>query len=69
MAANIKIKNSSIRRFLYFGGHFGFKMDAIANRSGRNVVQHILLTVNIHLSARNWMKLNRIVVWHVYKWC
>jgi hypothetical protein len=33
---------------LYFGGHFGFKMAAIANRNGRNMVQHVLLPVNIH---------------------
>jgi predicted GTPase len=38
----LESKFRPIRRFLYFGGHFGFKMDAIANRSGRNVVQHIL---------------------------
>ena len=31
-----------------FGGHFGFKMAAIANRNGRNMVQHVLLPVNIH---------------------
>jgi hypothetical protein len=35
--------------FWYFGGHFGFKMAAIANRIGRNMVQHFLLPVNIHL--------------------
>ena len=39
---------SQIGGFLYFGGHFGFKMAAIANRNGRNVVQHVLLPVNIH---------------------
>jgi hypothetical protein len=33
---------------MYFGGHFGFKMAAIANRNGRNMVQHVLLSVNIH---------------------
>jgi hypothetical protein len=33
---------------LYFGGHFGFKMAAIANRNGRNMVQHVLIPVNIH---------------------
>jgi hypothetical protein len=36
------------QRILYFGGHFGFKMAAIANRNGRNMVQHVLLPVNIH---------------------
>jgi hypothetical protein len=46
--AYLETKFRPIRRFLYFGGHFGFKMDAIANRSGRNMVQHILLPVNIH---------------------
>jgi hypothetical protein len=34
--------------FLYFGGHFGFKMAAIANQNGRRMVQHVLLPVNIH---------------------
>jgi hypothetical protein len=34
---------SQIGGFLYFGGHFGFKMAAIANRNGRNVVQHVSL--------------------------
>jgi hypothetical protein len=33
---------------LYFGGHFGFKMAAIANQNGRHMVQHVLLLVNIH---------------------
>ena len=39
---------AQIGGFLYFGGHFGFKMAAIANRNGRNMVQHVLLPVNIH---------------------
>jgi hypothetical protein len=34
--------------FLYFVGHFGFKMAAIANQNGRHMVQHVLLSVNIH---------------------
>jgi hypothetical protein len=34
--------------FFYFGGHFGFKMAAIANQNGRHMVQHVLLPVNIH---------------------
>ena len=34
--------------FLYFGGHFGFKMAAIANLNGRHMVQYVLLPVNIH---------------------
>jgi hypothetical protein len=34
--------------FLYFGGHFGFKMATIANQNGRHMVQHVLLSVNIH---------------------
>jgi hypothetical protein len=34
--------------FLYFGGHFGFKMAAIANQNDRHMVQHVLLPVNIH---------------------
>jgi hypothetical protein len=28
--------------------HFGLKVAAIANRNGRNMVQHVLLSVNIH---------------------
>jgi hypothetical protein len=43
-----KPKFPQIGRFLYFGGHFGFKMAAIANQNGRNIVQHVLLPVNIH---------------------
>jgi hypothetical protein len=39
---------AQIGGFLYFGGHFGFKMAAIANRNGRNMVQHVFLPVNIH---------------------
>jgi hypothetical protein len=39
---------TQIGGFLYFGGNFGFKMVAIANRNGRNMVQHVLLPVNIH---------------------
>jgi hypothetical protein len=31
-----------------FWRHFGFKIAAIANRNGRNMVQHVLLPVNIH---------------------
>jgi hypothetical protein len=34
---------AQIGGFLYFGGHFGFKMAAIANRNGRNMMQHVLL--------------------------
>jgi hypothetical protein len=34
--------------FLYFGGHFWFKMATIANENGRHMVQHVLLPVNIH---------------------
>jgi hypothetical protein len=34
--------------FLYFGGHFWFKMATIANQNGRHMVQHVLLPVNIH---------------------
>jgi hypothetical protein len=30
-------KFSSNRRILYFGGHFGFKMAAIANQIGRHM--------------------------------
>jgi hypothetical protein len=33
---------AQIGGFLYFGGHFGLKMAAIANRNGRNMVQHAL---------------------------
>jgi hypothetical protein len=40
---------AQIGGFLYFGGHFGFKMATIANRNGRNMVQHILLPVNIRV--------------------
>jgi hypothetical protein len=36
------------RGIFYFGGHFGFKMAAIANQNGRHMVQHVLLPVNIH---------------------
>ena len=36
------------RMIFYFGGHFGFKMAAIANWNGRNMVQHLLLPVNIY---------------------
>jgi hypothetical protein len=43
-----KPKFAQIGGFLYFGGHFGFKMAAIANRNGRNMFQHVLLPVNIH---------------------
>jgi hypothetical protein len=39
---------AQIGGFLYFGGHFGFKMAAIANQNGRHMVQHVLLPVNIH---------------------
>jgi hypothetical protein len=34
--------------FLYFGGHFEFKMATIANQNGRYMVQHVLQPVNIH---------------------
>ena len=37
-----------VEGFLYFGGHFGIKMAAIANRNCRNMVQHVLLPVTIH---------------------
>jgi hypothetical protein len=39
---------AQIGGFLYFGGHFGFKMAAIANQNGSHMVQHVLLPVNIH---------------------
>ena len=39
---------AQIGGFLYFGGHFGFKMATIANQNGRHMVQHVLLPVNIH---------------------
>ena len=39
---------TQIGGFLYFGGNNGFKMATIANRNGRNMVQHVLLPVNIH---------------------
>jgi hypothetical protein len=39
---------AEIGGFLYFGGNFGFKMAAIANRIDRNMVQHVLLPVNIN---------------------
>jgi hypothetical protein len=44
--------------FLYFGGHFGFKMATLANRNGRNMVQHVLLPVNIHFQQKSsiWAK-------------
>jgi hypothetical protein len=46
---SIVVQNfAQIGGFLYFGGHFGFKMATIANRNGRNMVQHVLLPVNIH---------------------
>ena len=34
--------------FLYFGGHFGFKMAAIANQNGRHMEQYVLLSVTIY---------------------
>ena len=34
--------------FFYLGNHFGFKMAAIANKNGRDMVQYVLLPVNIH---------------------
>jgi hypothetical protein len=37
--------------FLYFGGHFWFKMATIANENGRHMVQHVLLPVNIHFQS------------------
>jgi hypothetical protein len=40
---------AQIGGFLYFGGHFGFKMATIANQNGCHMVQHVLLPVNIHL--------------------
>ena len=39
---------AQIGGFLYFGGHFGFKMATIANQNGRYMGQHVLLPVNIH---------------------
>jgi hypothetical protein len=36
------------QRFLYFGGHFWFKMATIAIQNSRHVVQHVLFSVNIH---------------------
>ena len=47
---NIKIYLDlfQIGGFLFFGGHFGFKMAAIANQNGRHMVQHVLPPVNIH---------------------
>ena len=39
---------AEIAGFLYFGGHFWFKMATIANQNGRHMVQHVLLPVNIH---------------------
>jgi hypothetical protein len=64
---------SQIGGFLYFGGHFGLKMATIANRNGRNMVQHVLLPVNIHLIvfgflSSNFMKLCRNIhrsVWQL----
>ena len=38
---------AQIEGFLYFGGHFGFKMATIANQNGRHMVQHVLLSVDI----------------------
>jgi hypothetical protein len=39
---------SQIGGFLYFGGHFGFKMATMANQNGCHMVQYVLLHVNIH---------------------
>ena len=39
---------AQIGGFLYYGGHFGFKMATITNQNGCNMVQHVLLPVNIH---------------------
>ena len=39
---------SHIGWFLYFVGHFGFKMATIANQNGRHMVQHVLLPLIIH---------------------
>jgi hypothetical protein len=39
---------AQIGGFLYFGGHFWFKMATRANQNGRHLVQHVLLPVNIH---------------------
>jgi hypothetical protein len=39
---------AQIGGFLHLAGHFEFKMAAIANQNGCNVVQHVLLLVNIH---------------------
>ena len=39
---------SQIGGFLYFVGHFGFKMATRANQNGRYMVQYVILHVNIH---------------------
>ena len=39
---------AQIGGFLYFGGHFWFKIATIANQNGRHMMQHVLLPVNIH---------------------
>jgi hypothetical protein len=39
---------AQIGGFLYFGGHFWFKIVTIANQNGCHMVQHVLLPVNIH---------------------
>jgi hypothetical protein len=39
---------SQIGGGLYFRGHFGFKMAAMANQNGCHMVQYVLLHVNIH---------------------
>ena len=37
----LETKFAQIGGFLYFGGHFRFKMAAIANQNGRHMVQHV----------------------------
>jgi hypothetical protein len=38
---------SQIGGFLYFVGHFGFKMATMANQNGRHMVQYVILHVNV----------------------
>jgi hypothetical protein len=37
----LETKFCQIGGFLYFGGHFGFKMATIANQNGRHMEQHV----------------------------
>jgi hypothetical protein len=57
-----------IGRFLYFGGHFRFKMAAIANRNGRNMVQHVLLPVALRYSNQ-YLVMNLFLSWIKLKYC